>query len=237
MRWDTHISCYPFHYRWIRYYQSANAYLKPSPTIRRIGNGIYSVILFPSRSVSKLSCWQILIRGIRRDTDGKTNRYILELWNNGYLIWYFSIFFSLFSRNAYFRLVSKRKKVESESESQNPLLSPFWATFSLIIAKNSELLHRNIAGKKKKDSLWLWNYLSTSGFAKREIRDTEISVARICGATANRCGNTLWQMYTPSKSRINAEERAIGGCAWLIKAINRRLPSRCKQPIIPTVQS
>lgn len=93
MRWDTHISCYPFHYRWIRYYQSANAYLKPSPTIRRIGNGIYSVILFPSRSVSKLSCWQILIRGIRRDTDGKTNRYILELWNNGYLIWYFSIFF------------------------------------------------------------------------------------------------------------------------------------------------
>lgn len=150
MRWDTHISCYPFHYRWIRYYQSANAYLKPSPTIRRIGNGIYSVILFPSRSVSKLPCWQILIRGIRRDTDGKTNRYILELWNNGYLIWYFSIFFfSLFSRNAYFRLVSKRKKVESESESQNPLLSPFWATFSLIIAKNSELLHRNIAGKKK----------------------------------------------------------------------------------------
>lgn len=73
-------------------------------------------------------------------------------------------------------------------------------------------ISRNI-GEKKKGRLVAMELHSLLRNERYAILKFWLHGVRICGATANRCGNTLWQMYTPTKSRINAEERAIGGCA------------------------
>lgn len=62
-----------------------------------------------------------------------------------------------------------------------------------------------------------WNYVlpATSSAAERNsgarARLKFRHSVREYGVTANRCGITLWEIYTRTKSRIYAQEREIGG--------------------------
>lgn len=72
----------------------------------------------------------------------------------------------------------------------------------------------NIAGKKKRKIVYGYGIIPPLPVLRNErYAILKFRLREYAERPRTDRGNTLWQMYTPSKSRINAEERAIGGCA------------------------